>query len=40
MRLENQALRTADLEAERERLVQGGLARSLRGLWEDEGRRA
>ena len=36
MRLENQALTDADLEAERQRTVQSMLAGSLRGLWDDE----
>lgn len=40
MRLENQALRKADLDAERQRLVDGILAGSLRGLWDDERRHA
>lgn len=40
MRLENQALRKADLDAERERLIDGILAGSLRGLWDEERRHA
>jgi predicted DNA-binding mobile mystery protein A len=35
MRLENQALRTADLDAERQRMVERLLSGSLRGLWDE-----
>ena len=40
MRLENQALRTSDLEAELQRTIDLILAGSLRGLWDDEADRA
>lgn len=36
MRLENQALLRADLEAEQQRLIDLILSGSLRGLWEDD----
>ena len=39
MRLENQALRKAELDAERQRLIDGIVAGSLRGLWDEESRR-
>lgn len=40
MRLENQGLRKADLDAERQRLVDGILAGPLRGLWDEDRRHA
>ena len=36
MRLENQALLKADLDAELQRTIDGLLSGSLRGLWDDE----
>ena len=36
MRLENQALRKSDLEAEQQRTIDNILSGSLRGLWDDE----
>jgi predicted DNA-binding mobile mystery protein A len=36
MRLENQALRKADLEAERQRMIDLALSGSLRGLWDEQ----
>lgn len=38
MRLENQALLTSDLRAERERTIDRIVSGSLRGLWDDEKR--
>ena len=40
MRLENQALRRSDLDAELQRTIDLILAGSLRGLWDDEADRA
>jgi predicted DNA-binding mobile mystery protein A len=36
MRLEDQALSKADLDAERQRMIDNLLSGSLRGLWDDE----
>jgi predicted DNA-binding mobile mystery protein A len=36
MRLENQALLKSDLDAEQQRTIEGILAGSLRGLWDEE----
>lgn len=40
MRLENQALRESDLEAEKQRAINLVLSGSLRGLWDEEWDRA